>query len=183
MFGIDPGLSVLRQASGGDEHVDVRMKQHGASPGVKNGQNARTGAQECRVAGESLKSIGSGFHHQSVDLFGVGPRERTQLSGKRKGHEEIGTRQQAASLRGQPALGLILVTLRTGTIAAGVVGEDFLLTVIALVEVATKERRTASGNILERPFPIGVQGVSILLAVRRAMEANDIGHLQHEDPG
>ena len=26
MFGIDPGLPVLRQASGGDEHVDVRMK-------------------------------------------------------------------------------------------------------------------------------------------------------------
>ncbi len=26
MFGIDPGLPVLRQASGGDEHVNVRME-------------------------------------------------------------------------------------------------------------------------------------------------------------
>src|SRR5205085_4047169 len=44
MFGIDPALPAGRQTSGGDKHVDVRMKQHGARPGVKNGQNARTGA-------------------------------------------------------------------------------------------------------------------------------------------
>ena len=60
-------------------------------------------------------------------------------------------------------------------------GEDFSLAVIALVDVASKERRTASGNIPERPFAIGVQGVSILLAVRCTVKANDIGHLQHED--
>ena len=63
------------------------------------------------------------------------------------------------------------------------IGENFLLAVIALVDVAPKERRTASGNIPERPFAIGVQGACVLLAVRRAMEADDIGHLQHEDPG
>ena len=62
------------------------------------------------------------------------------------------------------------------------VREHFLPAVIALVDVAPKERRTASGNILKRPFPIGVQRVSVLLAVRRAVEADDIGHFHHEDP-
>ena len=63
------------------------------------------------------------------------------------------------------------------------VGEDFLPAVIALVDVASKERRTTSGNIPERPFPIRVESVPVLLEVRRAVEADDIGHLQHEDPG
>ena len=55
-----------------------------------------------------------------------------------------------AALFCKPAFGLILVTLRTAAIAAGVVGKHLLLTVIALVEVSSKERRTASGNIPKR---------------------------------
>jgi hypothetical protein len=46
MFRIDPGLSIGRQASGGDEHVDVRMEQHGAGPGVKNGESTNPCAEE-----------------------------------------------------------------------------------------------------------------------------------------
>lgn len=83
----------------------------------------------------------------------------------------------------QPILGLVLVTLRAGTIPAGVVREDFLPAVIALVDVASEERRTARGNIPERPGPSRGQGVSVLRAVRRTVEADDIRHLQHEDPG
>src|SRR2546428_5846123 len=113
----------------------------------------------------------------------MGTSQRAELRGQRKGHQEIGTGQEAAALLAQPAFGLALVTLRTGAITAGVVGEDFLLAVIALVDMTSKERRTASGNIPERPLAIRGQGVSILVAVRRAVEADDIGHLQHEDPG
>ncbi len=154
MFAIHPDLPAFGQTSGGDEHVDVRMKQHGAGPGVKNGQNAGTGAEECRIAGQRLKSVRSEFHQQPVDLFGVGPCEGTQLRGKRKGHQEIGTGEEAAALVVQPAFGLMLVTLRAATITAGVVGEDLLPAVIALIDVASKERRTASGNIPERPFAV-----------------------------
>ena len=85
---------------------------------------------------------------------GVGPCEGTQLRGKRKGHQEIGTGEEAAALVVQPAFGLMLVTLRAATITAGVVGEDLLPAVIALIDVASKERRTASGNIPERPFVV-----------------------------
>jgi hypothetical protein len=42
---------------------------------------------------------------------------------------------------------LILVTVRAGTISAGVVREDILLAAIALMDVASKERRAAGGNI------------------------------------
>ena len=104
------------------------------------------------------------------------------MSREGKGHQEIGTRQQAAALLSKPALGLSLVTLRAGAIAARVVGKDFLPTVIAQVDMAPKERRTASGNIPECAFTVRGQSVAEFLAVRRAVEANDIGHLQHERP-
>ena len=39
-----------------------------------------------------------------------------------------------AALFFKPAFGLILVTLRTGAIAAGVIGKHFLLAVIALID-------------------------------------------------
>src|SRR5439155_25320457 len=102
---------------------------------------------------------------------------------QRKGHQEIGTRQKAAALLGEPALGLTLMTLRAGAIFAGVIGKDLLLTVIALVDMASKERRAASGNIPKCSFPVRADGVAVLFAVGRAVEADDIGHLHHEDLG
>ena len=96
---------------------------------------------------------------------------------------EIGTGQKTATLSSEAALRLIVVTLRAGAIFAGVIGKDFLPTVIALVDMASKERRAASGNIPECSFPVRAEGVAVLFAVGRAVEADDIGHLQHEDLG
>jgi hypothetical protein len=88
-----------------------------------------------------------------------------------------------AALFFNPAFGLILVTLRAGAIPTGVIGEDLLLAVIALMDVASKERCAAGGNIPQSPFLDRAQADTGLFAVRRAMEADNIGHLQHEDPG
>ena len=52
-----------------------------------------------------------------------------------------------AALFVHPTIGLELVTLRAGTIAAGVIREQLLLTAIALMDVASKERRAAGGDI------------------------------------
>ena len=86
-----------------------------------------------------------------------------------------------AALFFKPALGLVLVTLRAGAIATGVKRKHILLAVIALVDVASKERRAAGGNISEGLLLDRAQGFTELFAIRRAMEAEDIGHLQHED--
>jgi hypothetical protein len=75
------------------------------------------------------------------------------------------------------------VTLRTGAISAGVVGEHFPPAVIALVDMTSKERRAASGDIPQSALLNRTQGVSKPLLVRRAVEADDIGHLDHEDLG
>ena len=81
----------------------------------------------------------------------------------------------------KPALSLVVMTLRAGTIAARVIGKNALGAVIALVDVASKERRPAVFDVVERAFLRGGQIVAKLLAVSSAMKADDIGHLQHED--
>ncbi len=88
-----------------------------------------------------------------------------------------------AALFFKPAFGLVLVTLRAGTISAGVIRVDFPLAVIALMDVASEERRAAGGNIPQSPVLDRAQADAGLLAIRRTVEADDIGHLEHEDPG
>jgi hypothetical protein len=78
-------------------------------------------------------------------------------------------------------LGLTVVTLRTGAIAAGVVRENLLLTVIAQIDMTSQERRAASGNIAQSAFLNRAESVAVLSQVRRAVEADDVGHLLPED--
>jgi hypothetical protein len=113
----------------------------------------------------------------------MGTGQWTQFGRQCEGQQEIGAGQEAAALLLKPAFSLILMTLWTGAIAAGVVGKHVLLTVIALIDMSPKERRATSGNIPQSPFLNRTQGLAVLFAIRRAVEADDIGHLQHEDPG
>ena len=88
-----------------------------------------------------------------------------------KGHQKVGTWQEVAALCLKPAIGLVLVTLRAGTIPAGVVREDFPLAVITLMDVASEERRAAGGNIPQSLVLDRAQADAGLLAIRRAVEA------------
>ena len=68
-----------------------------------------------------------------------------------------------AALFVDPTIGLELVTLRAGAIPARVIREHFLLTVIALMNVASKERRAAGGDIPKSSFLSEAQAASGLL--------------------
>ena len=52
-LGINPGV-IGREASGGDEHVDVGMQEHGPGPGMENGKSAKAGAKITGIVGEFL---------------------------------------------------------------------------------------------------------------------------------
>lgn len=147
MFGINPRLAIGRQTPGGDEHVNVRMKQHGPRPGVKDGQRADAGAEILRIRRQFLQGIASGLHEQAVDFLGMRSSHRPEFGGQSKGDQKVGTVREAAALFVDPVLGLRLMTLRAGAVAAGVIGKDFLLAMIALVDVASQRRRPAEGDI------------------------------------
>lgn len=147
VFGINPGLAIRRETAGGDEHVNVRMKQHGARPGVKDGQGADASAEIVRIGRQFLQGIGGGLHDQAVDFLRMGACQWAEFGGQSKSDQKVGTLREAIALFVDPALGLRLMTLRAGAVAAGVIGKDFLLAMIALVDVASQRRRPADGDI------------------------------------
>ena len=152
-------------------------------PGVKDGQDTKARAQKLGIGRQLLQSIGGGLHQQAIDFLRMGSCEWAELGGQSEGHQKVGTRRKAAALLFNPAFRLCLGTLRTGAVAAGVIREDFLLAMTALVDVASQLRCPARGDIPQSPFLNRTQRASILPEIRLTVEADDLGHLQHEDPG
>ena len=52
MFGFDPGTVIGGKAAGGNEHVDMGMKEHGARPGVKDRKRTDTRAKVAGIVGQ-----------------------------------------------------------------------------------------------------------------------------------
>ena len=75
MFGANPGLVVGRKAACGDQHVNVRVKQHGARPGVKDGQDTEARAQKLGIGRQLLQGIGGSLHQQAIDFLRMGSCE------------------------------------------------------------------------------------------------------------
>lgn len=71
ILGLNPVGAIKREASGSDKHVDVRVVEHGAGPGVQHREHPQTCAKKSRICSQLLQGIGGGFHEQAVDDFGV----------------------------------------------------------------------------------------------------------------
>ena len=76
MFRLDPSLIIGSKSACGDQHVNVRMKQHGARPGVKDGQDTKARAQKLGIGRQLLQGIGGGLHQQAVYFLWMGSCER-----------------------------------------------------------------------------------------------------------
>jgi hypothetical protein len=105
-----------------------------------------------------------------------------KLSGNGEGEQVIAARQESGLLLGDPALSLVLVTLWAAAIAAGVIGVDLPVAVVALVKMASKERRSAVRDIGQSLFLNRRQSLCPLLAKRFTVEADNVGHLRHRPP-
>ena len=73
------------------------------------------------------------------------------------------------------------MTLRTVTIATGMIDVDLLRAVIALRAMASEVRRAARVEIPHRPRLTGQQVIADLRAIGRTVEAENVRHLQHAD--
>ncbi len=150
---------------------------------MQDRQTAEAAPEVARIAGERLQGRRGALHQQAIDGPLVGARQGAQVVGEGEGQEEVGTGEQVGALLGEPAFGLVPMTLRTGTVAAGVVGIARLAAVIALVHVASTGWRPAGFDIPQGPELTGRHGRAEAGAVRRPMEADDVGHLQHAGLG
>jgi hypothetical protein len=181
IFRFNPPAVIESKATGGDQHVNVGVVEHGARPGMKHCQSPEASAEESRVGGKFLQRISGSFHQQTVDDFGMRSGESAQAGWERECDQVVATGQQALTLLGNPALGLILVTLRATAVAAGVVGIPFLLAMVTLIDVASKEGGATVRDIAERLFLNRSQLRSELRTILIPVEADNVSNLQQED--
>lgn len=84
-FGIDPGSTIGGKSPGSDEHMDMRMEQHGARPGMENGQGTDARAKIAGVADKLLQGIGGSFDQKPVDFLRMGSCQGAEFRRKREG--------------------------------------------------------------------------------------------------
>jgi len=157
--------------------------QEGPGPGMQDRQAAQPAPEVAGIQGERLQGRGGTLHQEPVDGLRVGARQRAQGLGEGEGQEEVGAGEQAGPLGGEPAGGLVAGTLRTMAVAAGVIRVDRVPALIAPMDMASQGRRAAGFEIPQGPTLAGPQGLAEARAVRRPVEADDVGHLQHADLG
>jgi hypothetical protein len=81
-------------------------------------------------------------------------------------------------LLSEPAFGLVVVTLRTTAVAAGVIGIDFPAAMVALMNMASEKRRA---TVLDIPQCFLLRSGQLIAELGQkgfAVEGDDVSHLQ-----
>lgn len=174
-----PEAAVVRDAAAGDQAVDVGVVVQLLRPGVEHGEHTHLGADIARVAGQLDDRLGRGLHQQRVAVALVGAQHGAQLGRDGDGDVEVGRIQELGGTSGEPALGLLAVTSRTTSVAAGMVGIDLGAARLAAPEMATQRGAAAGDDVGERPPVRGQHGRAVPrdMLVREA--SADVGQIDH----
>ena len=156
----------------------MRMMDERRAPGVEDGGQADACAQMLRIGGDCDQRLG-GCPEQKV----VHGRLVLQPDGAdrgRQGEDEVivGNRQQLGLAVFKPLPRRAGLTLRAVAVAAGVVGDPFVRTVLTALDVSA-ERRGPAGLDRRHHFQLSEAHVTgVRLAPSRAIGAKDVGDLE-----
>ena len=114
------------------------------APGVQDGQDADASAEMLGIGGDGEHGLGRGLEQQIVDHRLVLIGDVGDPSGQREHHVEIRYRQKLRLALGQPFPCRCGLALRAVPVAAGVIGDDGVSTVLAALDMATERRRAAA---------------------------------------
>lgn len=119
VFALAPDSTFGADDGGRDEHVDVGVECLVARMGMEDGGDAEGSLNPRIVAGEGLRGTDGLAEHGVVDeaLMVVG--DAAQFGGQGCGEKKVVCGKQLAGLSGEPLLGQVMLTPRTGAMAAG----------------------------------------------------------------
>lgn len=169
-----PGATIGTQAAAGNQIVDVRMEDEGATPGMQYAQHPQLRAQSARIASQVLQGAGTGGKEQVEADPGMGANETPQGLGHREGDQEAGSGQEeSGALALEPVVGIGLTALGTVPVVTGVIAVVKALTVGTLEELAAQGRGATTADL--------VQDLSMSLR-HGVAEGLEIGRCQMLDP-
>ena len=148
------------------------------APGVQHGGEADAGAEMLGIGGDRRECFGRRLEQQIVD--GGLVLERDGRDHRRDGEHyvEIGNRQQVVFPVLQPSSGGGGLTLRAMAVAARVVGDARVRTVLAALDMAAERRGSAMFDRRHHLQLGEADMASVGLAPVRAMGVKNVGDLQ-----
>ena len=169
-----PGASIPTQAAAGNQIVDVRMEDEGATPGMQYAQHPQLRAQSARIASQVLQGAGTGGKEQVEADPGMGANETPQGLGHGEGDQEVGHGQEEPGpLALEPVVGIGLTALGTVPVVTG------MIAVVKAPTVGTLEELVAQGR---GASPAGLEQDPPLTPRQGAAEGLEIGRCQMLDP-
>ena len=111
--------------------MQMGMMLEGLAPGVQHGGDADVGAEMLGIGRDGGERLGCGREQQAVDLGLVLVGDGAEGGRQREHHMEARHRQQFGFARLKPLLGGRPLALRAVPVAAGVVGDAGVGTVLA----------------------------------------------------
>lgn len=160
--------------------VHMYMIEHFLIPGMQNLNDAGDSTQISTIGGKLQKSLCTASVKQTVKELLIAVDQGIQLMGKRKYHMEIRRVNHLCSPLIHPDLFEYCLTVRTVTVAAGIIMDFCMPTVLADSQIAPGRGRLAAKNGRSRLFlnarlrdsaltKISVRSLKDLLDVRPAL--------------
>jgi hypothetical protein len=131
------------------------------------------------IPGHDDQGLCRSSHQEAIESSLVGSHEAVKFSGQREDQMEVSHGEQLFSPFLEPPSGLSPVTLRTGSVATGVVGVLFVAAMVALVQVSSHHLCATIQEILDSTAMAGQHAVCKPIQIVRPMTAEDLGHFGH----
>jgi len=176
--GRSPG-AVGRQPACGDQVVHMGVISQIARPGLQDADHAEGASDVFRIGGQLLQGLLRSLKEPVVDDLLSPAGKAPQTLRQREGGHEVGGEQEQVSLLIDPAIDLIVLTLRTMAILAGVIPVMLLAALGAAVYMAAQGLRATVADVLYGPPVAGKQPVLALGEIFRAVQAKDVRQLRH----
>jgi len=131
--GMNPLSAVGREATGGNDAVDVRMSEQVLSPGMEYREESDLGAQMFGIAGYFQKGFRTGAEQEVIEDLLVLQRQWGELVRQSKDNVDIGDGQKFTLPSHNPLVASAALTLWAMAIAATVIRGGAIATARALI--------------------------------------------------
>ena len=135
----NPAGVIEREPAGGDDTVDMGMKQEFLVPGVQHAEKADLGPEMCGVPRHLQKGFCAGPQQQTIDDLFVLQSERSQLRRQSEDDMEVGRGEQFVASGLDPAFASGRLTLRAMAITTAVIRDGGTMSATgAFIDVAAE---------------------------------------------
>ena len=142
----NPTLAVRRDAATRNDAVHVRVVLEVLAPGVQDCDDADVGAEVLAIGSNGDQRLGRSLKQQPVDLGLVLVGHRADHGRKREDEMKIRHRQKLSFARRQPGRRGSPLTFRAVPVAAGIIGDAGVRTVLAVLDMTTERGSAAYLN-------------------------------------